>query len=347
MDINIWKKLMITCSNYNDIVEFIILNTKKIKEAKILSCDYQSFILKPNVSFTKHIIKTVKPIKSNQEFDDIIGDNLYIKKNRRQITPTNKYNIIQGTQSEQIEFSNFVKTIFNINTGFTFDMNIVLSNNSYRKYFIKEYLSLFISHPELKLSDFDLKLFQINKDNQTLTINNATVKINYISSIEIKEYCLKQIYSDDKDICKNIIDTIYVFNEHNNICFGIFKSKIYEPYSIKIDLNMFNILKSPHSKFMIIKYIFSKFNNLNELKDVKEIFKIFETDSQSKEILLDLIRQMITTNNEKLLDYILKNKPIKIEKCEYKKLQDYSTSLNLFELTKILFTYESIDNLPF
>jgi hypothetical protein len=51
---------------------------------------------------------------------------------------------------------------------------------------------------------------------------------------------------------------------------------------------------------------------------------------------------MISTNN-KNLEYILENKIISIDRHEYKKLQDYATSLHLFEFTNILTIYESLD----
>ena len=88
-----------------------------------------------------------------------------------------------------------------------------------------------------------------------------------------------------------------------------------------------------------MKYVFSKYYDLIELSDKEELFKIFlEYPSH----LIDLLRQMISTNN-KNLEYILKNKVISIDRNEYKKLQDYATQLHLFELTNILTIYESLD----
>ena len=76
------------------------------------------------------------------------------------------------------------------------------------------------------------------------------------------------------------------------------------------------------------------------MEDKEELFKIF---IEFPSFLIDLIRQMISTNSNSRLKYILEHKPISIDTREYKKLQDYSTNLHLFELTNTLTIYESID----
>ena len=51
--------------------------------------------------------------------------------------------------------------------------------------------------------------------------------------------------------------------------------------------------------------------------------------------------KMKKTNS--LLEYILKHKNVSINRNDYKKLQDYSTNLHLFELTNTLTIYCSLD----
>jgi hypothetical protein len=182
-----------------------------------------------------------------------------------------------------------------------------------------------------KLADFDTTLFKINKENQTLTYKEVTVNIKDIQSEEIKKYCIENIQSvlksaDDKDICKYIIDTI-IYNH------------LHYSQSVTLNLELFNTIKSSQYKLYILKYVFSKYHELSELSDKNEIFKIF---LEYPSFLIDLLMQMISTNNNNML-YILKNKKIPIDQKEYKKLQEYATSLHLFKLTNILTIYESID----
>lgn len=263
------------------------------------------------------------------------------------------------------------------------DINIVIrissiKSDEIRKYYINKYLQYIFHDCNLKLSDVNLTLFKIDKQNQTLTYNDVTVNIRYIRSDEIRIYCMKQIpecfltlYSfklsdfdttllkidkqkhtltykdvttnikdiqseeiknyclnelqsaDDKDICKYVIDNIN-FNPHKKVI---------------LNLELFTSLKSSQNKLYILKYVFSKYHDLTELSDKEEIFKIF-IDFPS--FVIDLLRQMISTNN-KNLEYILRNKIVSIDRHEYKKLQDYASSLHLFEFTNILTIYESLD----
>ena len=107
---------------------------------------------------------------------------------------------------------------------------------------------------------------------------------------------------------------------------------------IYIDVNMYNLLKSPHNKFLIVKYIFSNYSDLIELQNIKEILRdILKSD------LIDLIKQMIMTNNYILLEYILINKSIKLQSNDYKSLISTSSTLKYIDTTKILFKYEAID----
>jgi hypothetical protein len=179
----------------------------------------------------------------------------------------------------------------------------------------------------IKLSDVDTTLFKIDKQNQSLTYKDITMNIKDITSEEIKKYCLNELQSaDDKDICKYIIDTI----NYNHLNY----SKI-----VTLNLELFNSLKSSQNKLYILKYVFSKYYDLIELSDKEELFKIF---LKYPSFVIDLLRQMISTNNKKL-EYILQNKVISIDRQEYKKLQDYACSLHLFEFTNILTIYESLD----
>jgi hypothetical protein len=202
-----------------------------------------------------------------------------------------------------------------------------IQSNEIRIYCIKQIVECFLTHypygQYLNLSDCDTTQFKIDKQNQTLTYNDTTVNIKDIKSDEIKKYCINELQSsDDKDICKYIIDTIIYYNNR-----------------ITINTDLFNSLKSPQNKLHILKYVFSKYDKLTELTNREYVFKIF---LEYPSFLIDLLRQMISTNN-KNLEYILKNKVISIDRHEYKKLLDYACSLHLFEFTNILTIYESLD----
>lgn len=197
-------------------------------------------------------------------------------------------------------------------------------------------ISKLTSDFNLKLSDFDITLFKIDKQTKTLLYKDVTVNIIDIKSEKIRNYCILQIseeirkyrqnklkLADDKDICKYIIDTLQ--NNNNRI---------------NLNLELYLSLKSSQNKLYILKYVFSKYNSLTELQDMKELFKIF---IEFPSFLIDLLRQMISTNNNKSLKYILKHKNVPIDRNDYKKLQDYSTNLHLFELTNTLTVYESLD----
>ncbi len=195
-----------------------------------------------------------------------------------------------------------------------------------RNYCIKQIPECFLTSHAIKLSDFDTTLFKIDKQNHTITYKDVKVNIKDIQSDEIKNYCVNELKSaDDKDICKYIIDTI----NYNHLNY----SKI-----VTLNLELFNSLKSSQNKLYILKYVFSKYRELTELANKEELFKIFV---EYPSFVIDLIRQMISTNN-KNLEYILKNKVILIDRHEYKKLQDYACSLHLFDLTNILTIYESL-----
>jgi hypothetical protein len=231
-----------------------------------------------------------------------------------------------------LELSNFDTTKFIFNKEkqtLTYnDVTISISEIIFveiRVYCMKQMPEYFLTDDyayDFKLTDVDRTLFKINKPNQSLRYNDVTINIKDIQSEEIKKYCLDELQrGEDKDICKYIIDTI----QKNSI--------------ITINLKLYNSLKSSQNKLYILKYVFSKYRDLTELANKEELFKIF-LDYPS--FVIDLLRQMISTNN-KNLEYILKNKVISIDRNEYKKLQDYSTQLHLFELTNILTIYESLD----
>jgi hypothetical protein len=189
---------------------------------------------------------------------------------------------------------------------------------------MKQIPECFLSSSILNLSDVNTTLFKIDKQNQTLTYKEVTVNIKDIQSEEIKKYCIENLQkAEDKDICKYIIDTI--------------KSN---PATITINTELYNSLKSSQNKLYILKYVFSKYDKIIGLPNYQELFKIF---LEYPSFVIDLLRQMISTNNKNLVEFILKNKVIPIDRHEYKKLQDYATSLHLFELTNILTIYESLD----
>ena len=204
------------------------------------------------------------------------------------------------------------------------------------------------SEYSLKLTDFDLNLFEIDKVKHTLKYKDIIININDIESNEIKDYCSEKICKNDKDYIKYIIDSIKCTNNKDNIL-------------ISINENFYNSLKSPHNKLYILKYIFSKYHNGKnyddnydenydenyddenkyiELKNKDELFKIFAKNSS---FLIDLLRQMISTKNVNNLKYILQNKNVLIHKNKYKELQSFASNLHLFEITNILTIYESLD----
>jgi hypothetical protein len=184
-----------------------------------------------------------------------------------------------------------------------------------------------------KLSDVDTTLFTIDKEKQILLYKDVTVNIVDIKSEEIRNYCINELKSaEDKDICKYIIDTL--INTNRLLGGGTLIDKI------KLNLELYLTLKSSQNKLYILKYVFSKYKSLTELEDKEELFKIF---IGSPSFLIDLLRQMISTNSNSSLEYILKHKNVPIDRNEYKKLQDYATNLHLFELTNTLTIYESLD----
>jgi len=186
------------------------------------------------------------------------------------------------------------------------------------EYFLKNYYE-----KDLKLSDFNIDNFIINKDKETITYNDITIDIKDITIQEIKQYFLNKIKLNDTDISKYIIKTI----KYNG--------------KLIIDINMYNSLKDPKNKLYILKYIFSKYD-LESIQDIDKLFSIFQ---EHPNYLIDLIKQVIITNSKKQLEYILKNKNIIISSNDYNNLIEYSSMYNLFELTKILISYESFEYL--
>lgn len=348
MNLANWKHLFTTSSNQDDIINFVISHTKEILDFNLLTCNYTHFILQPNI----HIEKYREPILNVQKrtFNEF-GDYLFQKHVKKSSIPISKLKISNETSSEIIEMSDFIKTNHNNNTfEISFNFNSIISKPEYRSHFIKYFLHLFVMSDVLKLSDFDLNQIKINKDTHVVKIQNVQLKLDYISSIELKEYLLKQLYSDDQTICKKIIDTIIILNNKGMTYSGLYDTtfKALQEYCVKIDINLYNILNNKDNKYLIIKYLFSKYNNLSDIKNIDQLFKIFNsTDQVTVNNLLDLVKQMILTNNSKMLEYILKNKPIKIDVTEYKKLQQYASQLNLFDLNKILLTFETIDAFGF
>lgn len=336
MELNNWKTLLNTCKTYDEFYQFININTDKIKQQNLLCSNYNvnsfsvfsyNFILKPNVVIEKKEVTLQQQKKEFKKRDtsDVLGLYLFEKINNH--NKLKKVKEIQFTiNNELIQVTDFIKTIYHDN-NFVLNSHIIMQNNVYKKYFIKEFLLLCIYDSNLNLSDFDITQFKINNEAQTVTINNITIKINDINSIEIKNYCSSKLTIDDKVICKNILDMLYI----NNINYT-YKKMIY------IDMKMYKLLKSPHNKFLIVKYIFSNYHDLIEINNIKEILQDI-----LKSHLIELIKQMIMTNNYVLLTYILNNKSIKLQNNDYKHLISISSNLKYIDTTKILFKYEAID----
>ena len=107
---------------------------------------------------------------------------------------------------------------------------------------------------------------------------------------------------------------------------------------VYFDMNLYKTLKIQHSKFLIVKYIFSNYCDFTEIINIKEILQDI-----LKFQLIDLIKQMIMINNHVIVEYLLFNKSIKLQSKDYKQLQTFASGLNFIDCVKILFKYESQD----
>ena len=167
-----------------------------------------------------------------------------------------------------------------------------------------------------------LAKFHTNTNTNTNTNNSIKVPVSFDS--------LKVPVS----LCDNT-DKVYYNHIINAMYYDDLKGVV-----IILDLKYYNALKSSQYKLYILKYVFSKYKSLKKLEDTKELFKIF---IEFPSFLIDLLRQMISTNNNNCLDYILKHKNVSIDRNEYQKLQDYATNLRLFELINTITVYELFD----
>jgi hypothetical protein len=204
MEVEDCKKLLTTCNNYDEVIKFIIKNSQKIKELNLLLSNYNelAFVSLSNVLTLKlnNIIKTKvivikENIKKRDMSNDILGTYLYQKNPKKE-------RITQMTiNDEVIIFSEFIKKIYDNDNGIIINSDVIMKNSHYRKYFIKEFLALVIHDENLKLSDFDISKFVIDNANQTVTINNVSIRINLIKSLEIKTYCTSKLVLSDDIIC--------------------------------------------------------------------------------------------------------------------------------------------------
>ena len=129
-----------------------------------------------------------------------------------------------------------------------------------------------------------------------------------------------------KQKCKNFLKLIKEIEHSNNrIC--------------TFDYSVFSFLHESYQLHLMI-YLFSSVKQLHRIQNLNEIFKHF---SNNKTNLLELINKMIETNNYDSLNYILQNKESELDLTVYKKLKDYTLSLRLFDIMKLLTRYESND----
>ena len=129
-----------------------------------------------------------------------------------------------------------------------------------------------------------------------------------------------------KQKCKNFLKLIKEIEHSNNrIC--------------TFDYSVFTFLHESYQLHLMI-YLFSSVKELHRIQNLNEIFKHF---SNNKTNLLELINKMIETNNYDSLNYILQNKESELDLTVYKKLKDYTLSLRLFDIMKLLTRYESND----
>jgi hypothetical protein len=188
----------------------------------------------------------------------------------------------------------------------------------------------------IKLSDFDLETFKIDKENNTVIIEDTITKDNIIGdtiiniddilSNEIRFYYINRIcdMTNEKEICKYFI-----------------KSTIYNYYTdFVLNMELYNKIKSLHHKIYINKYIFMKYRNIKP-DIIKELVKIYINSS----LLIDLIKDIIVTKSKYLVEQILKNKVIIINNTDYEKLKEYAINSHSTEVYDILTIYESLDYL--
>ena len=212
-----------------------------------------------------------------------------------------------------------------------------IKSDEIRKYYINKYITECLTYDEkIKLDDLntnnlntnDLK---INKEKQTVLINNFTMNIKNIKSNEIRNYLISNINFNEKETTQYLFNLIV--HPHN-------KPQEYEMYiQVNFDTNMFNSLQNKNQLYLL-KYIFSIPHLINKIKNFLEIFTIF---SKNKNNLLELINIVIKMNDQTNLDYILRNKTIKLNEEDYKPLHDIVLNLRLFDMIKVLTKYEARD----
>ena len=251
---------------------------------------------------------------------------------------TNYGSYVAGAGAVDIEkYNDFYKTL-NIQISESkyaligmFDQWVKLSgivSDKMRKYYVNKFaikLLSSITSDQIHIDDFDKNLFEFDKENKLVIINNESIKLDDIKHKYVKLYCEAKINTTDQYIYKYILETITCKTDY-----------------IWLDIKMYNSLESPEYKFNVLKYMFSKFelNHGKILYNVDEIFKLF---LDHHKYLVKILYQLIMTNNIYALEYVLKNKPEKIKQNIYDELQEYSTTLRLFGITNVLIKYDSID----
>ena len=203
-----------------------------------------------------------------------------------------------------------------------------IKSDEIRKYYVNKYISECLTHDEnLKLDD--INDYKINREKQSILINDYTIYIKYIKSSEIKNYLISNLNFNEKETTQYLLNLI---TPPPN------KPQEYEMYIlVNFDINMFNSIENKNQLYLL-KYIFSQPYLINKISNFLDIFKIF---TKNKNNLIELINTIIKMNDVGHLDYILNNKSIKLNEEDYKALEDFTINLRLFDIIRTLTKYET------
>ena len=206
-----------------------------------------------------------------------------------------------------------------------------IKSDEIRKYYVNKYISECLTHDEnLKLDDIDdIDNYKINREKQSILINDYTIDIKYIKSFDIQNYLISKINFNEKEKTQYLLNLI---TPPPN------KPQEYEMYIlVNFDINMFNSIENKNQLYLL-KYIFSQPYLINKISNFLDIFKMF---TKNKNNLIELINTIIKMNDVGHLDYILNNKSIKLNEEDYKALEDFTLNLRLFDIIRTLTKYET------
>jgi hypothetical protein len=276
----------------------------------------------------------------------------------------NKYTKLTEFDINKCIFNKEDKTI----TIDNITINIIyIESEEIKRYFIMQIPECFLKeYTDLKLSDFEIDKFTTN--GATVYINGKQIHgdIKDIKSEEIRSFCenIKKLKDTIKNIDFNpseyniIIKSYNIqyfkFEIQNGITFYL--NDIKSPKAKKLffeylNINDQHIFLIKHfewdyinfinykRKSYILKYIFAKIKKVTIQKCDLECIKEYP------DLLIELLELCINTNNEDNLKGLLENKETIIKISDYKKLQNHTQNLRLFNLTAILIEYEYLDKI--